>query len=118
MIETINSLIQELADANDVSDGYHTFGELYQHRLALYLKLCEYEHACGRKEVWRSFLHDDKSFYEGWFILGIGSKIGEQITYHLPLSEWENCEFAKTLKKAPRFDSHTPEDVLKRIREL
>lgn len=25
---------------NDISDGYHTFDELYEHRVLLYLNLC------------------------------------------------------------------------------
>ena len=39
----------------------------------------------------------------------------KQITYHLPLSKWEETGFAETLEKAPEFDGHTPDDVLEII---
>ena len=55
---------------------------------------------------------------EGWFVLGMGKKQGEQITYHLPMSEWEYCSFAETLEKAPDFDGHSSQDVLQRILDL
>jgi hypothetical protein len=42
--EIINSLIQRLdmpeEDRNDISDGYHTFKELYDHRVKLFVALC------------------------------------------------------------------------------
>jgi hypothetical protein len=118
MITSINQLIAKLSDSNEVSDGYHTFGELYAHRCQLWIKLCAYEMACGRKPVWRSRLHSDGTSFPGWFILGIGVFPGEQITYHVPNSEWDFCLFATEWKKAPEFDGHTPQDVLKRIKEL
>lgn len=115
-----------------VSDGYHTFDELYEHRITIFIALCkkleasisEYQqHMMGReaehpKRPWKSRFHSDGSTWEGWFIMGIGKEKGEQITYHLPESKWEETDFAETLDKAPEFDGHTPEDVLKRIKSL
>lgn len=98
----------------DTSDGYHTFNELYDHRMALWIALCK--HYAGR--VWRSKKHSDGGFIEGWFILGMNKEKGEQITYHLPMSRWNGCDFAETLETAPDFDGHTSEDVLYRIEIL
>ena len=99
-------------------DGYHTWDELYEHRITLWIALCnkisEYEF---EKCVWRSKLHSDETSFDGWFILGIG-KEQPQITYHLPLSKWEATNFAETLDKAPEFDGHTSDDVLERIKNL
>ena len=101
------------------SDGYHTFDELYEHRIELYIALAR---ECAYREyaldVWRSKLHSDGSSFDGWFVLGIGSTPGMQITYHLPDDRWDDCDFAQEREKAPEFDGHTPADVLKRIREL
>lgn len=105
-------------------DGYHTFGELYQHRIALFIALCnafnnDPQYQTGQKsDIWRSQLHSDGSSFEGWFVLGIGKEKGKQITYHLPNTEWEKTEFARTLEKAPEFDGHTSDDVLTRIMNL
>lgn len=116
-----------------VSDGYHTMDELYDHRIVLFIALCRHMRAIDQKfgslmrikqgetpvavnEVWRSQLHSDGSAFEGWFILGIGKPAGEQITYHIPMKHWEETEFAETLEKAPEWDSHTSADVLERLK--
>lgn len=129
LLTNINSSIRAHAaagriDSNCISDGYHTFGELYDHRIELYIQLCsmfaynaKYHHN-GGLDVWRSQRHSDGSMIEGWFVLGVNKEAGTQITYHLPMSRWDDCAFAETLDIAPEFDGHTSSDVLKRLREL
>jgi hypothetical protein len=120
----------DVLDTSKTSDGYHTFGELYEHRITLYIALCKTliaykgatnrEHAESLPVVWRSKKHSDGELAFGgeWFVLGIGEKSGEQITYHLPIAQWEKTEFAKTLEQAPEFDGHTPSDVLERMQNM
>lgn len=127
-VDAINTIIELNAVQTDgISDGYHTFGELYEHRIALFIKLCKLLDSLPgdfitppNSEVWKSQFHSDGNiaFGGGWFVLGIGKKIGHQITYHLPLTHWHQCEFAQTLDKAPEFDGHTSADVLDRIKQL
>jgi hypothetical protein len=109
------------ANIGSISDGYHTFDELYAHRVALWKALCrvyaEFHRRCD-DVVWRSLLHSDGSSYPGWFLLGMNYDRGEQITYHLPKAEWESCDFARTLDKAPEYDGHTSQDILHRIDAL
>jgi|SRR5580658_417219 hypothetical protein len=108
-------------DTGKISDGYHTFDELYAHRFALWKALCrkmaEFHHRCD-DVAWKSKVHSDGTNYPGWFLLGMFYEDGQQITYHLPLSEWNSCGFAKTLEIAPAFDGHTPNDVIARIERL
>ena len=108
-------------------DGYHTFSELYEHRIELWIKLCETttnDCGCcsgiGFIEAWRTKYHSDGelAFGGNWFVLGIGKNKGEQITYHLPIEKWDDCDFAETLEKAPEFDGHTSDDVLDRLKLL
>ena len=105
-------------------DGYHTFGELYEHRIVLWIALCKIlyndpQYQTGQKaDVWRSKLHSDGISFDGWFIMGIGRNKGEQITYHLPISKWEETEFAETREKAPEFDGHTSDDVYERLLKI
>ncbi len=118
-VETVESAINTLikvskADTNKISDGYHTFGELYQHRIEIYIALCKKEHY-QNNSVWRSRLHSDGSEMDGWFVLGINTENGKQITYHLPSVYWIDTLFAITLDKAPEFDGHTSAQVLERI---
>lgn len=98
-----------------VSDGYHTFDELYEHRFELWIALClEIE---PRRMPWRSRLHDDGMSYPGWFVLGVGHEPGRIVTYHLPDRLWDRCDFAQTVERGV-FDGHTSADVLKRLRDL
>ncbi|RYC69610.1 WDGH domain-containing protein [Spirosoma sordidisoli] len=123
-VEQINEQIK-LVDSNQVSDGYHTFGELYEHRICLWIALCEIaqtvkdrDEYCYEHIVWRSKAHSDSSEWDGWFLLGLMTEPGKQMTYHLPMSKWDECSFARTLEKAPEYDGHTSSDVLARIKEL
>lgn len=102
-------------NVSSASDGYHTFTELYEHRVTLFICLCR---LLKREIVWRSKLHHDGSSFDGWFIMGIQIRPGEQISYHLPMSEWSETDFAFTLEKAPEWDGHTSNDVLNRIKAL
>lgn len=124
---TINEVIQQnvkegYLDTNQISDGYHRFGELYEHRIQLWITVCKLfsQNPAGViwEQVWRTQKHSDGSSWEGWFVLGAGALEGEQITYHLPMSKWEECSFADTLDKAPEFDGHTSADVLERLKNL
>lgn len=108
-----------------VSDGYHSFKDLYDHRIVLFIELCRAImklHDYGEMQdriVWRSQKHSDGSVWDGWFLLGINTKAGEQITYHLPMSKWNDTNFVcKTIQKAPEFDGHTHVDVLARLAKL
>ena len=81
----------------DVSDGFHTIEELYDHRITLYIALCRILDATHKgfiSPIWRSQLHSDGSKYDGWFILGIGIEKGKQITYHIPNERYEETNFA------------------------
>lgn len=103
----------------ETSDGYHTFNELYDHRIVLFLALCRATDIVSPGiAIWRSKLHSDGSAFDGWFVMGIGTTPGEQITYHLPLSRWDDAAFAETRERAPEFDGHTSADVLERLNRL
>lgn len=118
--EAVNQLIKDLnIDANFISDGYHTFAELYTHRIALFIALCRMIlKGPTTKEVWKSKKHHDGTMYKGWFIMGVGMKKGEQISYHLPMSYWLTLKDIATLAKAPEWDGHDSNEVVKRLLEL
>jgi hypothetical protein len=121
-VKSINSNIalskrEANIDTNLISDTFHTFGDLYEHRVWLWIKLCSLE-KLNKAFVWRSLKHSDGSNIDGWFLLGIGQIFGEQITYHVPMRMWEYCFFAPILELAPTFDGHTSSDVLERLKNL
>lgn len=119
--EAVNAVIKECGiDTNKISDQYHTFGELYDHRIALWIALCRlYHNSTGPSSpVWRSEKHSDGSDLDGWFLMGINQTKSIQMTYHLPMSKWDECHFAQRLETAPEWDGHTSADVLDRLRML
>lgn len=118
MEEEINNQIQqEGVDTNKISDGYHTFGELYEHRIALFIAYCNGAAKYTDGLVWKSKKHSDGSEWDGWFIAGIFKKKGDQITYHLPIDKWDKLR-VEELKAAPPYDGHTSDDVIERIYKL
>lgn len=117
----------------EVSDGYHTMDELYDHRITLYIALCklyqefyrmqEGEFGSGKRlnYSWRSKRHSDGElcFDTGTqYVLGIGKEPGTMITYHIPIERWNETDFAETLDKSPEWDGHTSADVLERLKTL
>lgn len=109
LAKSLVSMIEQ--DRNTRSDGYHTFDELYEHRILLFIGLI----AATDLHAWRSFKHDDGSKYDGWFIAGIDLPTGT-ITYHLPEKYWDMLQgYAEALDKAPKWDGHTPPDVIDRL---
>jgi hypothetical protein len=95
-----------------VSDGYHTFDELYEHRCLLFINLMR----SNPKISWRANNHEDGTMFEGWFIAGMKLPSGT-ISYHLPVHMWtllDNRGIATTLR-APKWDGHTPADVVNRL---
>lgn len=119
-IQEINELLQNIKkegkSIKDISDGYHTFDELYEHRHRLYIMLCAVLSSIDNGScVWRSKSHSDGSMFDDMFIMGINKDKDHQITYHLPMEKWDYTHYAETLEKAPEFDGHTPDDVLERL---
>jgi hypothetical protein len=116
----INKSIRETKiDTNNVSDGYHTFGELYAHRIQLYITLCKLIKYSNLPDVvWKSKRNGEGEYQKGWFILGINNKPGKQITYHLPNKYWKQTEFAIEYKQAPEYDGHDSNDTLKRLKKI
>jgi len=99
--------------SEETSDGYHTFKELYDHRHWLFINLA---HRL-RNDAWKSNYHDDGTKFTGMFIAGITTKNGLQITYHLPQKLWPKLH-VKKLDKAPKWDGHTSQDVVERLKKL
>lgn len=94
-----------------ISDGYHTFDELYAHRCHLFAWLCSLLPGVSFK----TRLDDKGEAWAGWFIAGINTDAG-QITYHLPDALWELVKVPE-VERNTGYDGHTSADVLERITE-
>lgn len=91
---------------NDISDGYHTFGELYYHRMVLFLAVQK-----AHKDIsWKSKQHSDGTMFKGYFIVGINTPEGVY-SYHYEDRYWGLFGDIEELEFAPEYDGHTPSDI-------
>lgn len=93
-------------NTDKISDGYHTFGELYYHRTILFSIICNQ----NKDKAWKSKLHSDNTMYDDMFIVGINTPEG-QYTYHCELKYWNLFNNIKELNNAPIWDGHKPSDI-------
>ena len=93
-------------DVEKISDGYHTFADLYEQRLILSAALTK-----NNPYAWKSKRHEDGSvpFGGGWFIMGFDTDEG-CYTYHYELKDWDLFQ-CKELDKGKPWDGHTSKDV-------
>lgn len=108
----------------DASDWYHTFWELYKHRIHLFIALCNRLSIEDRQVLqdtpvlyrwWKSIQHWDWSpMYDWWFISWIFTEKWKQISYHLPIEYWDKIDVPEVWH-SPEFDWHTSDDVLDRL---
>lgn len=109
VVKLINGVTEKLKDdgipRDKVSDGYHTFEELYYHRMILFSVICNQ----NEDKAWKSWFHDDGTMFEDYFIVGVETKEG-QYTYHYHKNEWGNFH-VKEMKYAPKWDGHGPSDI-------
>ena len=102
-----------MANTGEVSDGHHTFNELYHHRAVLFSVICRLY--CAR--AWKSKLHDDGTMYDGMFIVGVETPWG-QATYHYDVAPYWNMFDVPELERAPVWDGHTSDEAIIRISQL
>ena len=118
--EDINSLIIESKlsgeiSTKEISDGHHTFGELYRHRIALFCTLCNLLSEIS----WKSKKHFDEEkdpMFNDNFIAGINTPDGI-VTYHIKLKYWEMFSIPE-LERAPKYDGYDSSDVIERVYSL
>lgn len=108
--EIIEALEQEpCEDMGEVSDGYHTFNQLYHQRAVLFATIVNQ----NKDKSWKSFKHSDGNYcFDSngeWFIVGIDTPQGSY-TYHYAKEYWDmfDCE---ELECGKEWDGHTEEDV-------
>jgi hypothetical protein len=100
-------------EVHEVSDGYHTMGELYDHRRALTRALAL---ALGL-DAWRSKAHhpDDSPIFEGYFIVGLDLPQAGTVTYHYKLEHWDEFAEVPELEHAPKWDGAPPAASVERL---
>ncbi len=105
-------------ERGEISDGYHTFNELYEFR-KLYNALLFNEWAKkGEYNVHKSLRHYDGElcFGGGWFI--VVADIEGQISNHYKIEDWDLFQIPEEPKAIFEYDGHTSKDVIERMTKL
>ena len=103
-------------DMGEVSDGYHTFNELYEYRMLYNAALFNEFAKQGLYDVHKSRKHSDGEYPFGdsnWFIVMAELPTG-QISNHYEMKDWDKFQIPEKLL-ANKWDEHSPRDVADRL---
>jgi hypothetical protein len=119
-VDTLRALLVQTLRAlpggmKAVSDGYHTFQDLYDHRRALTAVLAASAASAG--DSWRSKAHhpEDGPMFDGSFIVGLNLPVQGTITYHYNLEHWDDFGAVPELEHAPKWDGAGPDETVTRL---
>lgn len=136
---SVQDLVNLTYNTGNISDGYHTFNELYEFRkmynAALFNEWAKQPTIASAGEgvrgvisipkqpiqydVHKSWRHYDGElcFGGGWFIVVAMLPTG-QITNHYKAEDWDLFKVPEVEKALFEFDGHTGKDVLERLKQL
>ena len=125
-----------MEDKSQISDGYHTFEELYDIRLAYNVALFNiwakldndylqpvghYSDDVCKYNVHKSWKHSDGKWCFGnkkeWFIV-VAKLPDGQISNHYPAKDWNLFNIPEVEKALFEFDGHTTQDVIDILKTL
>ena len=120
----------KLERINELSDGYHTYDELYEFR-KIYNAVLFNEWATqpigfnidgsikSKFDVHKSWRHNDGElcFGGGWFIVSAMLPTG-LISNHYKSEDWDLFKVPEVEKAIYEYDGHTPQDTLTRLSNL
>ena len=103
-----HKFVFDVENVGEISDGSHTFNELYAHRASLFAVICN----TYPENAWKSWKHHHEEkfpMYEDYFIVGVNTPEG-QYSYHYHKDWWDKFKIQE-LEEAPKFDGHQPDDI-------
>jgi hypothetical protein len=112
-----------MGEHTDVSDGYHTFGELYRHRHALFLTLLRLNWTAeSMYEAWWTKEHhpDNDPMFDDMILVGLELPGLGSVQYHLPTDYISAVDkWAQELAHGPYYDgTASPDAVVRWLEEF
>ena len=106
---------KEPEDKGEISDGYHTFNELYYYRM---LYNAAFFNSLPKEWVHKSKRHHsgEECFGGGWFIVMANLPTG-QISNHYELKDWDLFRIP-VKETADEWDGHTPQEAAERLHKF
>lgn len=113
IIERIKNLFR---NEGKITDGYHTFDELYEYRTVYNAAYFNELYKHSSVDVFKSLKHSDGEYCFGgaWFIVVAELPTG-QISNHYEMKYWDLFDIPEKAI-SNKYDGHTPKDVLNRLK--
>ena len=109
---------EDILDMGKISDGYHTFNELYEYRLLYNASFFNELAKQNLYDVHKSKKHSNgEDCFGGEYFVVIAELPTGQISNHYRLKHWDLFQIPEK-DKANKWDGHTPQDVANRMREF
>lgn len=124
--KTEDAMVAYLIDTYDkiqteqISDGHHTFKELYDYRMMYNALLFNEWSKKGLYNVHKSYHHYDGELCFGddkWFIVVAELPTGS-ISNHYKREYWNLFKVPEVEKSTTPYDGHTPQDALERMNKF
>lgn len=117
-VEAFAKIMEIAKDTGNISDGYHTFNELYAYRMAYNALLFNEWYKAGKNDVHWSRKHStgEDCFGGGWFVVVAQTPYG-QITNHYELKDLQWFAAIEERERAAEWDGHTPQEAFDRLRQ-
>lgn len=117
-----DSLIDDLINSyvGQISDGYHTFDELYEFRMMYNALLFNEWASKGLYNVHKSYRHYDGELCFGedkWFIVVAELPTGP-ISNHYKKEYWDLFKVPEVERSTTPYDGHTPQDTIERMNKF
>ena len=90
--------------------------ELYDFRMVYNALLFNNWHKHNEIEVYKSRRHNDGTFIYEWFIVVAILPDGKQVTNHYHIKYWDYFKIPEYTMVKDKFDGHTSQDVLDRLK--
>ena len=117
----MEKLTIEVENTNNITDGYHTFGELYEFRkvynAVLFNEWAKFDIPLYNVHKSMKHANGEDCFNGGWFIVVAVLPTG-QISNHYELKDWNLFKIPAKDKALFEFDGHNSTDVLNRLNAL
>lgn len=99
----------------EVSDGYHTFAELYRYRMLYNLHAALAWSATGIPVVRSKRHHDGEPCFGGEYFVVVAELATGQVSNHYKLKHWDLFRGIPEVDRAPEWDGHTPAEAADRL---
>lgn len=109
--------MEESIELGTVSDGYHTFHELYSFRRCFNALLFNEWASQGKYDVHKSQKHSDGTMFDGGYFIVVAQLPTGQISNHYKMKHWEEFKIPER-EFAAQWDRHASTGSLERMEQM